>query len=206
MMRSITIPAAPFMSNALHFLQLMCFLKAPCVCVSVSVCECVPLCFRLIIVLNEDVSEIIHECTDESFPVHSQRWTSVIMCIVFHSLQMFSSFRRNSSSASLFKVPQPQRSTHLQRRTIKQSYSSESSAQLNRSLIMMCFDWLIDMSVCVVIGCRGSCWARVAVPDLSDMLISSVSSSGSVRRAPGAVNSATIDSTSCLYISNHHNR
>ncbi len=142
------LPAAPFMSSALHFLQLMCFLEAPCVCVSVSVCKCVPLCFRLIIVLNEDVSEVIHECTDESFPVHSQRWTSVIMCIVFHSLQTFSSFRRNSSSASLFMVPQPQRSTHLQRRTIKQSYSSESSAQPNLSLIMMCFDWLFDMSVC----------------------------------------------------------
>lgn len=69
--RSIRIPAAPFVSNALHFLQLMCFLEAPCVYVTVSVCEWVPL--RIVIVLNEDVSEIIHECTDESFPVHSQR-------------------------------------------------------------------------------------------------------------------------------------
>lgn len=128
------------MSNALHFLQLMCFLEAPGVCVRASVCECVPLCFRLIIVLNEDVSEIIHECTDDSFPVHSQRWISVIMCIGFHSLQMFSSFRRNSSTTSILNS-----SAKAHNKTIISS--TECVFYLDVLLaddeyVCVCFDWL----------------------------------------------------------------
>lgn len=56
------------------------------------------------------------------------------MCIVFHSLKMFSSFRGNSSSAPLFMAPQTQCSTHLQRHTIKQPSMV--------CFIIVCFDWL----------------------------------------------------------------